>query len=165
MIGGVKIQFGETASTAGAVNNADLLPKRHFCARFSKAFRRTFVFLITFMGIAGVLQIMAGSEPGVPQFFLGLTGMGLLMLPTLLSYRCDVDESALREYYLVLFIPRRNEVLWRDVRSKKVRRDKLGCPLSIKLYNEKGRKVFYVGETVTGLGPITRMAKKIPNRS
>lgn len=156
--------FNEYLSEARAAEE-QALPKGRFRARFSRAFRRSAVLLTVFLGAAGVLQIMAGSEPGVPQLFLGLAGVELLMLPTILSWRCDADEHGLREYYLILFLPRRKEVLWRDVRSKKVRRDKLGRPRSIRLYNEKGRKVFSVSESITGLGPITRMAKKIPNRS
>lgn len=140
------------------------LPKGRFCARCSKALRRSSVVLIVLVGTAGVLQILAGSEPGVPALFLGMSGLMLLMLPSVLSYRCQVDEQSLREFYLILFIPRRKEVLWRDIHSKKVRRDKLGRPLRIKLYNEKGRRLLTIDSNVVGLGPITRMTKGIPNR-
>lgn len=141
------------------------LNKKKFTARYSRATRLSLVVLTGIMLLIAAIQVLAGERDTAAVILL-LTSPMLLLLPTALSYRCEVDGTRMRESWLILCIPRRKEVLWKDIRSRRVRRDQWDHIISIRLYDEKGRKVFSMGRDITGVGLICHMAREkgIPNR-
>ena len=141
------------------------LSKKKFTARYTSSIRQWSVVLTVIMLLLAAVQVLAGERETAAVILL-LTSPMLLLLPTALSYRCEVDGTGLRESWIVLCIPRKKEIMWKDVRSRKVRRDQWGYIISIKLYNEKGRQVFSMGREITGVALICHMAREkgIPNR-
>ena len=110
------------------------------------------------LGLGTVLCFPLHSpNAGVVLLALGL--IALPALPTYLSYRCFVDTYTLKAEYYILCFKVKKEVLWKDVRYKKVKRDKYGEALSIRLYNADRKKLISFDCGIVGFGRIVKLAK------
>ena len=82
------------------------LPKGEFVAKTGRAYKIA-------LSIASLVSLAIGipstfiwrEEVGIIFLVLGIAA--LLILPTILSYRCVVNEIFLKEEYLILFIKRK----------------------------------------------------------
>ena len=94
----------------------------------------------------------------------GLLGVvSLLILPTIFSYKCYIDQVSMKEEYFILCFKVKKEVFWKDIAYKLIKRDKTRNELStIKFYDSERKKLISFDMTVVGFGKIIRMSKKIP---
>ena len=94
----------------------------------------------------------------------GLLGVvSLLILPTIFSYKCYIDQVSMKEEYFILCFKVKKEVFWKDIAYKLIKRDKTRNELStIRFYNSDRKKLISFDMTVVGFGKIVRMAKRIP---
>lgn len=95
----------------------------------------------------------------------GLLGVvSLLILPTIFSYKCYIDQVSMKEEYFILCFKVKKEVFWKDIAYKLIKRDKTRNELStIRFYDSERKKLISFDITVVGFGKIIRMAKKIPS--
>ena len=94
----------------------------------------------------------------------GLLGVvSLLILPTIFSYKCYIDQVSMKEEYFILCFKVKKEVFWKDIAYKLIKRDKPRNELStIRFYDSERKKLISFDMTVVGFGKIIRMSKKIP---
>ena len=94
----------------------------------------------------------------------GLLGVvSLLILPTIFSYKCYIDQMSMKEEYFILCFKVKKEVFWKDIAYKLIKRDKTRNELStIRFYDSERKKLISFDMTVVGFGKIIRMSKKIP---
>ena len=76
------------------------------------------------------MTFVCHEDVGIIFLVLGIGA--LLVLPTIISYRCIVNKISLKEEYFVLFIKLKKEVLWDTVKYRKI---------TILNYNSKYRKL------------------------
>ena len=94
----------------------------------------------------------------------GLLGVvSLLILPTIFSYKCYIDQVSMKEEYFILCFKVKKEIFWKDIAYKLIKRDKTRNELStIRFYDSERKKLISFDMTVVGFGKIIRMAKRIP---
>ena len=132
------------------------LPKGEFVAKTGRAYKIA-------LSIASLVSLAIGipstfiwrEEVGIIFLVLGIAA--LLILPTILSYRCVVNKIFLKEEYLILFIKFRKEVLWESVKYKKII---IGRNNAIKLYDANRKKLISFDGATVGFGRIVKMAKR-----
>ena len=132
------------------------LPKGEFVAKMGKAYKIA-------LSIASFVSLAIGipttfiwhEEVGIIFFVLGIAA--LLILPTIISYRCVVNKSSLKEEYVVLFIKLKKEVLWESVKYKKIT---IGRNNSIKFYDANRKKLMAFDGATVGFGRIVKMSKR-----
>lgn len=132
------------------------LPKGEFVAKMGKAYKIA-------LSIASFVSLAIGipstfiwrEEVGIVFLVIGIAT--LLVLPTIISYRCIVNKISLREECFVLFVKLKKEVLWESVKYRKV---KLGNNKSIKLYDVNRKKLMSFDGATVGFGRIAKMAKR-----
>ena len=132
------------------------LPKGEFIAKMGKAYKIA-------LSIAAFVSLVIGipttfiwhEDVGIIFLILGI--VALLVLPTIISYRCIVNKISLKEEYLVLFIKLKKEVLWDSVKYRKIT---TGNNKSIKLYDVNGKRLMSFDSTTVGFGRIVKMAKR-----
>lgn len=132
------------------------LPKGEFVATMGKAYKialsvTSFVSLV--IGIPSTF--VWHEEVGILFLVLGI--IALLVLPTIISYRCVVNKVSLKEQYFVLFIKIKREVSWELVRYRKIT---AGRNRSIKLYDASGKRLMAFDGAIVGYGRIVKMAKR-----
>ena len=132
------------------------LPKGEFIAKMGRAYK-TALTLASLVSLAiGIPSIFIWhSEVGIIFFVLGLAA--LLVLPTIISYRCVVNKISLKEEYVILFIKLKKEVLWVSVKYRKIT---IGRNNSIKLYDANRKKLMSFDGATVGYGRIVKMAKR-----
>ena len=132
------------------------LPKGEFIAKMGKAYKIA-------LSIAAFVSLVIGipttfiwhEDVGIIFLILGI--VALLVLPTIVSYRCIVNKISLKEEYLVLFIKLKKEVLWDSVKYRKIT---TGNNKSIKLYDVNGKRLMSFDSATVGFGRIVKMAKR-----
>ena len=132
------------------------LPKGEFIAKMGKAYKIA-------LSIASFVSLVIGipttfiwhEDVGIIFLILGI--VALLVLPTIISYRCIVNKISLKEEYLVLFIKLKKEVLWDSVKYRKIT---TGKNKSIKLYDVNRKRLMSFDRATVGFGRIVKMAKR-----
>ena len=132
------------------------LPKGEFVAKMGKAYKIA-------LSIASFVSLLIGipttfvwhEDIGIIFLVIGIAA--LLVLPTIISYRCVVNKISLKEEYFVLFIKLKKEVLWESVKYRKI---KIGNNNSIKLYDANGKRLISFDSATVGFGRILKMAKR-----
>ena len=132
------------------------LPKGEFIGKMGKAYKVA-LSIASFVSLAiGIPTTFVWHEDvGVVFLIIGIAA--LLVLPTIISYRCIVNKISLKEEYLVLFIKLKKEVLWDTVKYKKIT---FGNNNSIKLYDANGKRLMSFDSATVGFGRIVKMAKR-----
>ena len=132
------------------------LPKGEFVGKMGKAYKIA-------LSIASFVSLLLGTpttflwHEDVGIIFLVFGIAALLVLPTIISYRCVVNKISLKEEYFVLFIKLKKEVLWESVKYRKI---KMGKNNSIKLYDSNRKKLMSFDGATVGFGRIVKMAKR-----
>ena len=94
--------------------------------------------------------------PAVLFFVLGLCL--LLLLPSILSYKCRVNKELIKEEYFILFFKKEKTIYWSDVKYKKVKIG--GANKSITLYDANKKRLISFDELVVGFERVIRLAKR-----
>lgn len=132
------------------------LPRGEFVAKNGKAFRVTMlVGAILAIASGALLTFLLREKIGILLMVLG--GCLALILPTLLSYRCLINKTLMREEYYVLFFKRRKEIFWRDISYKKIT---LGNCNSIKLYDKNRKRLISFDGSIVGFHRILKLTKR-----
>ena len=135
------------------------IPSGEFEVRMGKAYKIVFTLAaILSIAVGSFIHFFEGIESnGVEYLFFGIGICAALLVPTLLSYKCAVNKISMKERYFILFIKIEREVMWADVKYKKV---KTGKNPSLILYNaDKKRLISFEGGTV-GYSRVLKMAKR-----
>ena len=139
----------------------DSLQTNTFVGGIAKGYKYSLL-VVSVVGIGmGYFLTVLIQDPSVGLLFGALGIVALLMLPTYFSYRCYVDKSILKAEYYILCFKIKKEVSWNDVEYKIVKRDSVGNPLSIRLYNSNKKKLIFFDYSIVGFGKIVRMAKRV----
>ncbi len=132
------------------------LPSSEFVAKNCKAFNLTLLVASLVSVAAGtLLLILVNEEIGI--LFLVLGSCLLPILPTIFSYKCLVNKTVMREEYWVLCWKRQKEILWSDVKYRKI---KIGNNNSIKLYGINKKRLISFDGTTVGFNRIMKLAKR-----
>ena len=127
-----------------------------FIAKMGKAFKITLLIAaVISLGIGIPMTIFLDKTIGLMFVVLGV--LAALLLPTLFSYRCLVNKTLLREEYFILFIRIKKEVLWSDVKYRKIRMNDKNS--MIKLYGENKKCLISFDGAIVGFYHIVKMAK------
>lgn len=133
------------------------LPGGEFTAKFCRAYKITFGVADAIAILLGIIiLLLGGTEVGALFLFLGIPL--LFFLPTIFSYKCLVNKTLMREEYLVLFFKVRKEVLWNDIKYKKVKID--GRNDYIKFYDANQKRLLSFDSYTVGFTRIVKMAKR-----
>lgn len=132
------------------------LPKGEFIAKMGKAYK-----------VALIIASLVSLDIGIPSTFIWREEVGiiflvlgiaaLLVLPSVFSYRCVVNKNVLIEEYFILFIKMKKEILWNDVKYRRIR---LGKNKSIKLYDKNKKLLFAFDGVIVGFSRILKFAKR-----
>ena len=152
---GVGRAMADYLETSAECEELDL-PKGEFIAKMGKAYKIA-------LSIAAFASLVIGipttfiwhEDVGIIFLILGI--VALLVLPTIISYRCVVNKIFLKEEYLILFIKFKKEVLWESVKYKKIT---IGRNNSIKLYDANRKKLISFDRATVGFDRIVKMAKR-----
>lgn len=163
MKGGVKISYmagigkflGDYLEVSAQGEELDL-PKGEFIAKSGKAYKAA-LSIASFVSLAIGIPMTFVCHEDVGIIFLVLGIGALLVLPTIISYRCVVNKIFLKEEYFVLFIKFKKEVLWEDVKYRKIT---IGRNNSIKLYDANRKRLISFDGATVGFRRIVKMAKR-----
>ena len=101
--------------------------------------------------------LLTAEERAIGILFIVLGACGLLLLPTLFSWRCTVNKDVILEEYYVLFIKCKKKVYWNDVKYQKV---VLDSNRKIVLYDCNKKQLISFDGTTVGFNQILKMAKR-----
>lgn len=110
--------------------------------------------------VMGLFLILFIKDYTVGSIFTVLGLAATLLLPTYFSYRCYVDNTALKIEYYILCFKRTQTIMWKDIKYKSTRVSKDGSLLSIHFYNQQKKKTISFDSSIVGFSRITRMAKR-----
>jgi len=133
---------------------------RSFSGSISKIEKIVIVALCVIGLGLGIVLCFPLNSPNAGVVLLALGVIALLGLPTYLSYRCFVDAYTLKAEYYILCFKVKKEVLWKDIRYKKVKRDKYGEALSIHLYNTDRKKLISFDCGIVGFDHIVKLVNR-----
>ena len=140
------------------------LPQGNFVARMGKSYRKITVIYATVSLCLGLfLLFLDNKEWGdIAPIFLTLGGLLLLVTPTFLTYRCEVNKFSLQEEYWILCFKRKKEVFWEDIKYKKIKYKKRGNEQisSISFYDANKKRLMGFDSLVVGVRRISKMAKR-----
>ena len=137
------------------------LPSYAFTGSIAKNYKYSALVMSIFGIGMGYLLSVPIQEPAVGMVF-GVPGIvALLMLPTCFSYRCYVDKSIITETYYILCFRIKKEILWKDVKYKRIKRDINRFSRSVQLYNSNKEKLISFDCSIVGFGKIMKMAKTV----
>ena len=132
------------------------LPSGEFVARNGKAFKIALIIASIFATVGGALIYFFLNEE-IAIIFLALGILMLLILPTILTYKCLVNKTVMIEKYFILFFKRTKEIQWSDVKYRKIR---IGNNNSIKLYDKNKKHLISFDGTTVGFNQILKLAKR-----
>lgn len=135
------------------------LPQGNFVARMGKSYRKiTVIYATVSLCIGLFLLFLDNKEWGdIAPIFLTLGGLLLLVTPTFLTYRCEVNKFSLQEEYWILCFKYKKEVLWGDIKYKKL---KHGKTKSITFYDANKKRLMFFDASTVGFERICKMAKR-----
>ena len=134
------------------------LPNGEFVARFGKLYRKYMVIFPSVAICLGLFILWLDIEQlDISLIFLTLGGLLLLLAPTFLTYRCTVNKVLLKEEYWILCFKCKKEVLWNDIKYKKL---KYGRTNSITFYNANKKRLLSFDASIVGFKRICKMAKR-----
>ena len=155
MPGGSARALGDLLESYAEREELDL-PNGEFVAKMGKAYKIA-LSIASFVSLAiGIPTTFVWYEE-VGIIFLALGIAALLVLPSIISYRCAVNNISLKEEYFILFIKVKKEVLWESVKYRKIT---IGKNNSIKLYDANRKKLMSFDGATVGFGRIVKMAKR-----
>ena len=132
------------------------LPRGEFVARNGKAFNFALLIASLCSIIVGTLLFwLLNEEIGVLFFALGFCILPIM--PTMFSYKCTVNSNFMREEFFVLFWRCKKEILWSDVKYRKI---KIGNNNSIKLYDQNRKRLISFDGTTVGFHRILKLSKR-----
>ena len=132
------------------------LPYKNFVARMGKCYN-----VLLSIGAAAMIALgfpmcfVWESTVGILCFVIA--GLTLLLLPTMISYKCYVSKTSLTEKYFVLFIKIKKEILWDEIKYKKVR---IGKNNSITFYDKNKKKLVFFDGALVGYNRIVKISKR-----
>lgn len=134
------------------------LPHGDFVARFGKLYRKSMVIFATVAICLGLFILWLDIEKlDIASIFLTLGGLLLLLALTFLTYRCTVNKVLLKEEYWILCFKCKKEVLWNDIKYKKL---KYGRTNSITFYDANKKRLMSFDASIVGFSRICKMAKR-----
>ena len=136
------------------------LPAGAFSSRYSKYHRYGLLIACVVSTCISAIIGFVAKEWDIAMLIFALAVACLLLLVTVISYRCYVDNSVLREYYLILFFKIEREVLWADLKYYSKRTDVSRDTYSIRFYDAEKKKRISFDNGVVGFGRIVKMAKR-----
>ena len=90
------------------------LPYKNFVARMGKWYKLLWSIGAAIMIVLGFpMYFVWESTVGILCFVMA--GLTLLLLPTMISYKCYVSKTSLKEKFFVLFIKIEKEIFWRKL--------------------------------------------------
>ena len=143
-----------------------------FTAYYSKSFKKVFLIMTVVMFVISILSTIGGISAFIAEeltiegmicsvvFFFGITLFCLLCIPTIISYRCYVNDDSLREEYLILFFKKKKLVAWSDVKYIKIKQDEHNQVWKVSLFNCNKRRILALSSSVVGLTQIAKKAKR-----
>ena len=132
------------------------LPYKNFVARMGKWYKLLWSIGAAIMIVLGFpMYFVWDSTVGVLCFVMA--GLVLSFLPTMISYKCYVSKTSLKEKFFVLFIKIEKEILWDKIKYKKIR---VGKNNSITFYDKNKKKLISFDEALVGYNRIVKMAKR-----
>ena len=135
------------------------LPKDEFLAKNAKAFKIACI-IASIAGIIGgaLMFFLLKEDREIALLFFTLGICMLLLLPTMLSYKCLVNKTIMQEEYFILFFKRKREILWSNVkyRTYKIRKNKV-----LKLYDKNKKLLISFDGSVVGFDRIVKLSKKM----
>ena len=132
------------------------LPYKNFVARMGKWYKLLWSIGAAIMIVLGFpMYFVWESTVGILCFVMA--GLVLSFLPTMISYKCYVSKNSLTEKYFLLFIKIEKEILWDEIKYKKVR---VGKNNSITFYDKNKKKLVSFDGALVGYNRIVKMAKR-----
>ena len=134
------------------------LSNGEFVARNGKSFKKAMVVFTVLAICMGLLILFLNREAwDIAVFVLSLGALMLMLSLTLLTYRCTVNKVLLKEEYWILCFKCKKEVLWKDIKYKKL---KYGRTNSITFYNANKKRLLSFDASIVGFKRICKMAKR-----
>lgn len=131
------------------------LPRGEFVATYCKDFKKQMAIL---SGIAIAIGCPLMFFWDVAVLFLVLGLFLLLLLPTVLSYKCLINKDLIKEECFILFFKKKKIIYWSDVKFKKVKIG--GRNKSITLYNANKKQLISFDELIVGFERVIKLAKR-----
>ena len=128
-----------------------------FVLRYGKQFKITVLVLSIIATIGGIFMFFL-IDKALGGLFLALGIAGCLVLPTVYSYRCFVNKTVMIEKYYIVFISIEKEILWEDVKYRKI--SNAEGDSHIKLYDENKKKLISFEGALVGYNQIFKLAKR-----
>ena len=149
--------LAEAMEASARVEEFDL-PEGEFVGRCGKMFRRIFTALTAILSALGVWAYASGRRD-VAYLFAALAVIGILILPSILSYKCIFTKQSVTEECLIVFFKYRKEVFWRDVKYKKLRG---GEASYLVLYDRNKKRLATFDSGTVGFTRIVKKVKHVP---
>jgi hypothetical protein len=127
-----------------------------FVVKISKKYKLALsIAFLSCLAVGLPLWLVLRAEAAI--VFLTLGAMAAVILPTLLTYRCEVGRATLCESYYVLIVRIERKISWRRVRY---RRKKIGNTTSLILYDESARRLISFDDSMDGFDLVDRAARR-----
>ncbi|MBE6685486.1 MAG: hypothetical protein E7592_07575 [Ruminococcaceae bacterium] len=129
-----------------------------FTGRVARAYKNCVLFFSIGAVVMGLVCMFAFMATDVAILCFVLGGAGALCLPTLYSYRVNVNRETITESFSILFLIKISKTVnWSDI---KYRKHVVGQNEALYLYNKDKKRVMGFDKGTIGYSRILKMATR-----
>ena len=130
---------------------------KEFVARTGRAFKIVFSVMVVISVVLGIILFFTVEEwAGIMLFVIGFCG--LLVLPSLLTWRCTINRDFIIEECLILFFKYKKVIPWNDIKYQKLVIN--DTQKDIVFYNTDKKRLISFDNGIVGFAKIVKLAKR-----
>jgi hypothetical protein len=130
---------------------------KEFVARMGRAFKIVFLVLMAISVVLGIILFFMVEEWLGSMFFV-IGFCGLLVLPSILTWRCTINRELIIEECLILFFKYKKVIAWNDIKYQKLVIN--DTQKDIVFYNKDKKRLISFDNGIVGFAKIVKLAKR-----
>ena len=130
---------------------------KEFVARMGRAFKIVFLVLMAISVVLGIILFFVVEEWLGSMFFV-IGFCGLLVLPSILTWRCTINRELIIEECLILFFKYKKVIPWNDIKYQKLVIN--DTQKDIVFYNKNKKRLISFDNGIVGFVKIVKLAKR-----
>ena len=130
---------------------------KEFVARIGRAIKIVFSVMVVISVVLGIILFFKVEKwAGIMLFVIGFCG--LLVLPSILTWRCTINRNFIIEECLILFFKYKKVIPWNDIKYQKLVIN--DTQKDIVFYNKDKKRLISFDNGIVGFAKIVKLAKR-----
>ena len=130
---------------------------KEFVARMGRAFKIVFSVMVVISVVLGIILFFTVEEWLGSMFFV-IGFCGVLVLPSILTWRCTINRELIIEECLILFFKYKKVIAWNDIKYQKLVIN--DTQKDIVFYNKNKKRLISFDNGIVGFAKIVKLAKR-----